>query len=69
MENIKVALVMFKDETQKIVPLESIENFFPKKKNDFKKNQKYKVWWFGTKSKNDNLLNGHILLLGCKYIK
>lgn len=37
MENIKVALFMFKDETQKIVPLESIENFFPKKKTILKK--------------------------------
>ncbi|XP_051158522.1 uncharacterized protein LOC127279906 [Leptopilina boulardi] len=63
METIKVALVLFHNGCQKVVPVEWIENFFPKNESDFKLNQKYKIWFNG-KKENDTLLNGNILLLG-----
>lgn len=61
---IKVAYVLFKNRSKKVVPVTSIENY---KEVISKKLTKCKVWFFGHKKKNDMLLNAHILLLGCKY--
>lgn len=66
---VNVALVLFRNDTQKIVSVTSIENFDPKHETDFRKDKKYKVWLLEKKTEDDVLLNCHILLLGCKYYK
>ncbi|XP_051157958.1 uncharacterized protein LOC127279573 isoform X1 [Leptopilina boulardi] len=61
---INLAWVQFSNGTDKVVPIGNIQNFVPKNKSDFNSGRKYKVWCLGTKGKEDNLLNGFILLLG-----
>lgn len=68
MEEIKYAYVLFTNGTEKIVPISMISGCFPQSRLDFNNNKRWKVWWHGTKSKNDYLLNANILMLGSKYL-
>lgn len=67
MNEIRVVLVYLTNGVEKVVNVDFIENFNPKSKSDFKKNCKYKIWWQGTRDKNDYSYNGYSLLIGCKY--
>lgn len=65
------AFVNFKSGLDSIVPLNAVQNFFPKSATDFRKGKKYKVWSSSKDGGKKLLLNANIVLLGtsCRDVK